>query len=333
MFAGFESDVVEPDFDAGERRPGIVGDAARDRRRGKGRIRTIAISVRRRIERIQRSGAQNRLLRSRRDTSPAATSSEPSDLSHRRRSWPRRCWYADPFGFLRVRFVAGTSAGNRHMQCQVEDFAFEHDSIRGGESMGFQSLVDDLESPGDGHIGPADIAAGVDVDFCRGTAIGIAGLGRVKAGRQRAKVFPVLGLPYHENPVDLRVDFLRRLAIGVEPEAMPDAVMHDDPLRFHVECGERGQDGAQVQGVAATFGVPLSAAERGAFPPGDAALVVKDRRRALGPSRVVDRFIAFATGDERERRRRDQSRDRNGEQGRGGLRERFDDIDSTSIAA
>ena len=80
---------------------------------------------------------------------------------------------------------------------------------------------------------------------------------------------------------------------------MPDAVMHDDPLRFHVQPGEVGQHGAQSLGVTATFGMPLPAAERRAFPPGDAGRVVEDRGRALRPARVRDRAVSFPPRDPR----------------------------------
>ena len=140
----------------------------------------------------------------------------------------------------------------------------------------------------DGHVGPANIAAGVDVDLRGRALVGIARIGGVEIGRQLAEVFPVGGLPDHEDPVDPRGGLLRRLAIRVEPEALSDAVMQDDPLRLHVEPGEVGQDGIERLGVAAAFGVPLAAAERRPFPPGDAGRDVEDRGRALRPARIGD---------------------------------------------
>ena len=147
---------------------------------------------------------------------------------------------------LRLRFDALQShpRGKGPLRRQIDDLALEHDAVRDRESVGFQALVDDFEPFRNGDVGPSQLAAGVNSDLRGRALLGIAGIGGVETGRQFSEVFPVRGLPDHEHPVHPRGGLLRRLAIGIEPEARPYAVMHDDPLRFHLELGEVGQYGA-----------------------------------------------------------------------------------------
>ena len=134
-----------------------------------------------------------------------------------------------------------------------------------------------------GLIRPRGASAGrdrdsprVDVDLCGWSLAGIIEVGRVEVGRERMQAFPVRGLPDHQHPVHPRRPGLRRLAAGIEPEALPDAIMDDDAPGLHVEFREPRQHGAERPGVAPALGMPLPAAERRPLPPRDPGLVVTE---------------------------------------------------------
>src|SRR5262249_29984955 len=113
------------------------------------------------------------------------------------------------------------------------------------------------------------------------------------------EALPVRGLPDHEHPVDLRLLQHLLLAVRGEPEAVTGAVMDDDSLDLRVHPGEIDENGVERLGIAAALSVPLAAAERWAFPPGDPARVVEDHGRPGRPARIGDRLVAFPARDQR----------------------------------
>src|SRR5262249_12885626 len=88
----------------------------------------------------------------------------------------------------------------------------------------------------------------------------------------------------------------------------------DDLLVLHLELRKVGEDGTERLGVASTFRMPLSAAERRTFPPGDPRGNVKDGRGAFRPAGIVQRLISLTTHDQREGLRRSDSHDHRGQE-------------------
>src|SRR5439155_25740015 len=115
-----------------------------------------------------------------------------------------------------------------------------------------------------------------------------------------------------KTPIHGRGRALARLVIRTEPRAAAHTVAHDEPLRLDLELGEVGEDGAERLGIAATFRVPLPAAQGWTYPISDARRAIEDNRRPRRPTRIADRLIAHAAKNERQRRLRLDGEDREG---------------------
>ena len=176
---------------------------------------------------------------------------------------------------------------------QIGDAAFEHGAVRRRESVRFHSVVNDFNAVGNLHVRPANVVADVHMKFRRRAGVGFGHVGRLQVGGHFPQAIETLGLPDNKHPVDLGGGFFLWLVVWVEPEAMADAVVSDEPFYFHVELGERRQHFVEGGGVAAVFGMPLPASERRAFPPGNARRVVEDDGGARRPAGIGNWFVSF----------------------------------------
>src|SRR5262249_5332115 len=154
------------------------------------------------------------------------------------------------------------SRGDRLLRGEVHDLAFENDAVGRAVPMRLEPLVDDLDPWRNDHLRPANVPPRVDIELRGRSRFRVLRVGGVEVGWERPEARPALGSPDHETPVDPGVGLLVRLPVRVEPEALADAVVNDDPPGLDVDLRERGEESVQDLRIAAALGMPLASAER-----------------------------------------------------------------------
>ena len=95
--------------------------------------------------------------------------------------------------------------------------------------MGFEPLINHLDSGRNRYFGPTQLGR-IDINL-RGWA-GFTDIDRVEVGRHLLELFPVLGLPDHQAPVNSGFLEFLWFTIRGNPEAVPRAVMNHHAFHF-----------------------------------------------------------------------------------------------------
>src|SRR6185436_6786181 len=114
----------------------------------------------------------------------------------------------------------------------------EHNTISRLEAISLLSLIVDIQTFGNLDVFPFDIPTREDIQLKWWTLFCVANVCRLQITGQLSEMLPILGLPHHENPIDLSGLLFARDTIWIEPETPANSVVNNDHLVLRFNFGE-----------------------------------------------------------------------------------------------